>query len=105
MLGKLAQEFNDEVCLTGFPKGINKKTSDFPKSGDCLYGEPQLERIMKRTDLEPEQLKWIWMNWHNSVGPRLKKLFHLAVDYQNDAAKNNGKIQHKHTYLLHNIFI
>ncbi|EFA06546.2 angiotensin-converting enzyme [Tribolium castaneum] len=90
VLGKMAQEFNDQVCLTGHPAKVNRTAPDFPKSGDCLYGEPDLERVMKRTDLDPEQLKWIWTNWHDSVGPRLKDKFRLAVEYQNAAAKNNG---------------
>ncbi|RZB40799.1 angiotensin-converting enzyme-like, partial [Asbolus verrucosus] len=90
VLGKLAQEYNSEVCLIGAPTCINRTAPNFPKTGDCLYGEPDLERIMKRTDLAPDQLKWIWLNWHNAVGPKLKDLFRLAIDYQNEAAKNNG---------------
>jgi hypothetical protein len=90
VLGKLAQEYNSETCLVGNPARINRSAPNFPKSGDCLYGEPDLERLMKRTDLAPEQLSWIWLNWHDSVGPRIKDVFSVAVEYQNDAAKNNG---------------
>jgi hypothetical protein len=100
VLGKLAQEYNSETCLVGNPARINRSAPNFPKSGDCLYGEPDLERLMKRTDLAPEQLSWIWLNWHDSVGPRIKDVFSVAVEYQNDAAKNNGTTDLFHTFMF-----
>lgn len=91
-MGQLAQEYNAEVCLTESPWLVNNKTAlDFPKPGECLYGEPDMERLMKRNDLAADQLKWIWLNWHNSVGPRLKENYQISIRYQNKAANNNGK--------------
>ncbi|XP_063904994.1 angiotensin-converting enzyme-like [Zophobas morio] len=90
VLGKLSEEYNSEVCLEGRPVKVNESAPNFPEEGDCLYGEPDLERIMKRNDLDPEQLKWIWLNWHDSVGPRVKVPFRVAVEYQNLAARSNG---------------
>ena len=91
VLGKLSEEYNSEVCLEGRPVKVNESAPNFPEEGDCLYGEPDLERIMKRNDLDPEQLKWIWLNWHDSVGPRVKVPFRVAVEYQNLAARSNGR--------------
>lgn len=58
----------------------------------CLHGEPDLERIMKRTDLSPSQLEFIWTSWHDVVGSRIRNLYPDLVDIQNAGARNNGKI-------------
>lgn len=90
VLGKLAQEYNSEVCFIGAPN-VNITSEGVPKAGDCLFGEPDLERLMTRNDLDPEELKWIWTTWHNAIGLRVKKPFEEAVWYQNQAARKNGK--------------
>ncbi|KAK4884900.1 hypothetical protein RN001_001171 [Aquatica leii] len=97
IMGKLAQTYNDELCFTNDDtktlQNINKHDQNILKviyPGRCLYGEPDLERLMKRNDLTAKQLKWIWTTWHNFVGPKVKELYPLSIKIQNLAARNNG---------------
>lgn len=86
---ELAQEYNTPIILT---EEVPSEFTNIPlKYGDCVYGEPDLERLMKNSTFTAEELKWLWTIWHNSVGPRLKYLFTTVVQYENEAAKNNGK--------------
>lgn len=89
---KLSIEYNTELCLN--KKGIlEPKTSENSDlvTDYCVHGEPDLERAMKNITLPPDERKWIWLNWHNSIGPRLKDLYRNSVLFQNIAAQSNGK--------------
>ncbi|KAK5648668.1 hypothetical protein RI129_003560 [Pyrocoelia pectoralis] len=93
LMGRLAQNYNSEICFNKSESdAINEhlNMSKLINPERCLYGEPDLEWLMKRTDLNSEQLKWIWMTWHNFVGPKIRKLYPIAVKLQNIAAQNNG---------------
>ncbi|XP_045461573.1 angiotensin-converting enzyme-like [Harmonia axyridis] len=98
-MGALAESYGSDICLPLtedfmefysmlFPNISMQLT--LPKPGDCVSGEPDLETMMKRQDLNPEQLRWIWTLWHDSVGPKVKKPFFRAVDILNEAARANG---------------
>ncbi|GJQ76087.1 hypothetical protein Trydic_g1839 [Trypoxylus dichotomus] len=95
-VGKMAQTYNSEICLPNTYPGplqslsySDQNTSTYPLPGDCLRGEPDLERLMKRPDLNVDQLRWTWKTWHNFVGPPMKKYFLNMVQIENRAARNN----------------
>lgn len=94
----MSQIYNSEICLPNTSPGPLQSLSDseqnftsYPSPGDCLRGEPDLERLMKRSDLNVDQLKWIWRTWHNFVGPPIKPQFLKLVQIENIAARNNGE--------------
>nr|CAD7262880.1 unnamed protein product [Timema shepardi] len=58
----------------------------------CYSGEPDLERLMKRSR-DPAELLWAWQEWRRVVGPSSKHLFTTLVDLQNQVATNNGSIK------------
>nr|CAD7204940.1 unnamed protein product [Timema douglasi] len=55
----------------------------------CYSGEPDLERLIKRSR-DPAELLWAWQEWRRVVGPSSKPLFTTLVDLQNQVATNNG---------------
>lgn len=95
----MAEEYNEPICLASnamlyfqeMMQNLNA-TATTESMKNCLHGEPDLERIMKRTDLTGDQLKWIWKLWHDFIGPRIKDAFRSSVFYQNIAAQSNGKL-------------
>ncbi|XP_044746288.1 angiotensin-converting enzyme-like [Coccinella septempunctata] len=98
-MGELAEAYGAEICLPSTENFVDFYSRLFanvsvqltlPQPGDCLSGEPDLEILMKRQDLNADQLRWIWHLWHNSVGPRVKKPFLEVVDVLNRAARANG---------------
>lgn len=95
VIGKMARDYNEPVCLSQnellYIQEMQSNTST-AQMKSCLHGEPDLERLMKRTDLSPDQLKWIWKLWHNFMGPTIKDTFRSSVFYQNIAAQSNGKL-------------
>ena len=96
-MGKLARVYNTKLCfpetkpnplkLLALP---HQNTTDYPRPGQCLHGEPDFERLMKRPDMNVEQLKWIWKTWHDFVGPPIKEEFVKLVEVENSAARENG---------------
>lgn len=104
----MADAYNSEVCLTNEDTmhfralaAPNQKLKDFPQTGSCLHGEPDLERLMKRNDLNPDQLRWIWCLWHDFVGPQIKNVYSSLVKVENLAANNNGKKKkHYKTFVI-----
>lgn len=98
VMGKLAQIYNSEICFTKNDTDVlHKVSSDNELSkiiypGQCMYGEPDLERLIKRTDLNPDQLEWIWKIWYNFVGPKIKDYYPFAVQVQNIASRKNGNL-------------
>lgn len=101
-MGTMAEVYGREICLplnegflefytTLFPNISIQLT--LPRPGDCICGEPDLDILMKRQDLNANQLRWIWTLWHNKVGPKVKNPFLKVVDLLNKAARANGKIQ------------
>lgn len=94
----MAQTYNSEICLPDTDPGplqslsyFDQNTTTYPSPGECLRGEPDLERLMKRSDLNVDQLKWTWKSWHNFVGPPMKEQFLNLVEVENNVARNNGK--------------
>lgn len=95
VIGKMGRDYNEPICLTTnelfyYQEILNENSTLFMKR--CLHGEPDLERMMKRSDLTATQLKWIWKLWHDFMGPKIKDSFRSAVFYQNIAAQSNGKL-------------
>nr|XP_022902835.1 angiotensin-converting enzyme-like protein Ace3 [Onthophagus taurus] len=97
LMSNLSRIYNSAVCLpTDQPGSLQslaypyQNISDYPTPGQCLRGEPDLERLIKRTDLNPDQLKWIWRSWHDFVGPSMKNEFSDFNRLENLAAKMNG---------------
>ncbi|XP_055627887.1 angiotensin-converting enzyme-like [Toxorhynchites rutilus septentrionalis] len=68
----------------------------------CLYGEPDLEKIManeiitepnqpKSCSLDEERvLRWVWNSWRLAVGPPMKHSFKQLIDLMNDGARRAG---------------
>ncbi|CAH0552075.1 unnamed protein product [Brassicogethes aeneus] len=91
LMRTLLEEYQDPVCLPQTSPLKNQDMSDdFPKPGQCVNGEPDLEIFMRNTNHSVEELKYIWTLWHNFVGPRIKNDFYMGVMLQNIAAKKNG---------------
>lgn len=94
----MASEYNEPICLSDDEKlylqGMQNDNST-TSGKSCVHGEPDLERIMKRTDLSSDQLKWVWKLWHDFMGPRIKDAYRASVFYQNIAAQSNGKLRRK----------
>lgn len=89
----MGRDYNEPICLSAndllyFQEMQSENSSLLTKN--CQHGEPDLERMMKRSDLTADQLKWIWKLWHDFMGPKIKNTFHLSVFYQNLAAQSNG---------------
>lgn len=94
---QMSEAYNSEICLNyTIPAILNlwktneQNFSDYQLANTCLHGEPDLERLMKRDDLNANQLKWIWNFWHNFVGPQIKYIYPTFVQLQNEAARSNG---------------
>lgn len=89
----MAREYNEAICLSqdemAYLQEI-RNVSSTTQTKSCLHGEPDLERLMKRTNLSAGQLKWVWKLWHDFMGPRIKEAFRSSVFYQNIAAQSNG---------------
>lgn len=94
VMGKMFQQYNTPICLSGEAAKYILNLGNISSSKDeyCIHGEPDLERAMKRTDLSSEQLKLIWTTWHNHSDLTMKDLYRASVFYQNLAAQSNGKI-------------
>lgn len=65
-----------------------------PEFGDqevvCLQGEQDFDKQMRRNDLSPAELHWIWDAWY-SVGIKIKPLYSPLVEVMNRGAKRNCK--------------
>lgn len=91
----MAREYNEPICLSEneiFYLQEMLRGNSTTQMKRCLHGEPDLERIMKKTNLSADQLKWIWKLWHNFMGPKVKDAYRSSVFYQNIAAQSNGKL-------------
>ncbi|XP_063228776.1 angiotensin-converting enzyme-like [Bacillus rossius redtenbacheri] len=55
----------------------------------CYSGEPDLERLMKRSR-DPAELLWGWQQWRRAVGPPALRPFLVTMALQNQAARANG---------------
>lgn len=90
-MGKTLESYQQPVC---FPKELpfenNELPEDFPKPGQCVNGEPDLERFMRNTSHNPEHLKFIWKIWHDNAGYRVKDDYYIGVLLQNSVAKKSG---------------
>lgn len=92
-MGDMSRAYNSKVCLTDEEILYLQEIENSNETEPCIHGEPDLERLMKRTDLTAGQLRWVWTKWHDFVGPRIKELYRSSVFYQNLAAQSNGKQQ------------
>lgn len=90
VMEKMSNAYNSPICLPS-DSLLTLEDKENKNSTICVHGEPHLERLMKRRDLNSAQLRWIWITWHNHVGPKIKDLFRTSVFYQNLAAQNNGE--------------
>lgn len=92
VMGKMSNAYNLPICLPSDSLStLEETTTENKNSTICVHGEPHLERLIKRRDLSSAQLRWIWITWHNHVGPKIKDLFRASVFYQNLAAQSNGE--------------
>lgn len=85
---RMSNIYNSELCLNDTL--LMKLNLQNVSNDHCLRIEPDLERLMKRTDLKAYELKLIWSHWHNYVGPKMKGIYERFVELQNDAARANG---------------
>lgn len=97
-IGQLGQVYSSAICLPDSEPGplqslsyYDQNITMYPLPGECLSGEPDLERLVKRSDLNVDQLKWAWKTWHNFVGPPMRKPFLSLITLENLAAQLNGK--------------
>lgn len=85
---------------------LNKIVSDmeaiYSKTKICPYGqnstnpedcklslEPELTHILA-TSRDPEELKHVWLEWRNYIGPKCRGLYKEYVDLSNEAARLNN---------------
>ncbi|XP_066138064.1 angiotensin-converting enzyme-like isoform X2 [Euwallacea fornicatus] len=65
----------------------DKKPDD---TQECtLSFEPELTNILA-TSRDPEELKHVWLEWRNAVGPKCRGLYEEYVNLSNEAAKLNN---------------
>ncbi|XP_055595947.1 angiotensin-converting enzyme-like [Uranotaenia lowii] len=82
---------------------IGKNASPkFAKSNKCLYGEPDLEEVMKTgmiqqlTDAktcstnQEAILSWAWQSWRLAVGPPIKESYQMLMNLMNLGAQRAG---------------
>lgn len=86
---QMSNIYNKELCLYQNNNTTTIKLN-LNETKVCLRIEPDLERLMKRNDLHPNELKLIWFNWHDYVGPQMKDIYEKFVELQNEAARANG---------------
>ncbi|XP_030751663.1 angiotensin-converting enzyme-like isoform X2 [Sitophilus oryzae] len=87
-------------------KNLNKIVSDmeaiYSKAKICPFGaktaeteecklglEPELTNILA-TSRNPEELKHVWLEWRNAVGPKCRLLYEQYVNLTNEAARLNN---------------
>ncbi|XP_076253432.1 angiotensin-converting enzyme-like [Rhynchophorus ferrugineus] len=67
------------------PKG--KKETD---GEECKLGlEPELTNILAKSR-DTEELKHVWVEWRNAVGPKCRSLYEQYVNLSNEAARLNN---------------
>ena len=68
----------------------DKKNCDLGTEGLSL--EPDLEAIMADTsNREYEELVWIWDQWREASGKKMREYFGRYVELNNQAARANSK--------------
>ena len=90
---------------------LNKITSEMQKiystakicaydnSSQCnLALEPELTQILANSR-DDEELKHVWVEWRNAVGPHCKRLFEEYVDLSNEAARLNNFTDNTESWL------
>ncbi|XP_050313068.1 angiotensin-converting enzyme-like [Anthonomus grandis grandis] len=75
-------------------EAIYSKTKICPKNKkegeECkLSLEPDLVNILA-TSRDPEELKHVWVEWRNSIGPKCRELYNQYVNLSNEAARLNN---------------
>ncbi|XP_008198828.3 angiotensin-converting enzyme-like [Tribolium castaneum] len=95
---KLGSDALPEAKLNRYQKIISEmekiystaKICDFHNSSKCdLSLEPHLTQILA-TSRNEEELRHVWVEWRNAVGPHCKVLFEEYVDLANEAARLNN---------------
>ncbi|XP_067952220.1 angiotensin-converting enzyme-like [Watersipora subatra] len=59
------------------------------KSGKELFLEPEMTEILA-TSRDPDRLLWIWKNWRDATGKRMRKDYLRFTELLNKASKANG---------------
>ncbi|XP_023310931.1 angiotensin-converting enzyme-like [Anoplophora glabripennis] len=66
------------------------KICDFKDSEKCdLALEPDLTHILE-TSRNPDELKHVWLEWRNAIGPKCRDLYNDYVNLSNEAARLNN---------------
>lgn len=66
------------------------KICSFNDTKQCNLGlEPELTHILAKSR-NPDELKHVWTEWRNAVGPNCKNLYKEYVDLSNEAARLNN---------------
>lgn len=99
LMGEMANAYNSPICPN--EEEFEELTKFLPlDKGVCLYGEPDLENLMKK-NFSPGILEEIWTFWHNNIGPKVRQFFPGAVSLQNYASRLNGNFS---SWKLHQKF-
>lgn len=96
-------EKNSHLVLESLPKDkikryntiVNKMTKIYSTSKICAFDDPTKCDLALEPDLvnilansrNPDQLKHVWVEWRNAVGPHCKNLFSEYVELGNEAAR------------------
>ncbi|KAH9503137.1 hypothetical protein Btru_070029 [Bulinus truncatus] len=70
-------------------EGIYGSTVACLTNSSCLLLEPSLIDIMTNSR-DPEILLQVWLQWRNSIGPKVKPYFTQLIQVLNEAAVENG---------------
>ncbi len=67
-----------------------KATVCKPDAGNACYSlEPDITNILAKSR-DYDELLWVWKEWYNATGPKMKSLYRDLVDVINRGAREKG---------------
>ncbi|XP_058464729.1 angiotensin-converting enzyme-like [Malaya genurostris] len=93
---------DDKLWKSTFFKYHEQVSNNFSVNELCLFGEPDMERIMSRETIplfkdkmncmmnDQHILSWAWQSWRLAVGPPVKESYHSLIQVMNVGARRSG---------------
>lgn len=88
--------------LTALNAAKNRMTTIYNNARICPFEKPNCNLAVEGYTLDPEiellmasstdfeEMKWVWEQWHEVSGKKMKDDYETYVNYMNQAAKANG---------------
>lgn len=93
----------NETELTALNAARNRLTTIYNTAKVCPYDKQNCNEETEGLTLDPEidlllassgnfdEQKWIWEQWREKTGKKMREDYKIYVDYMNKAAEANGK--------------